>query len=58
MRKRKKTFKTALKEIEKIRKSVPKIIFKTKNLIVTLKHKRQLDRWIKLYPDGEYIINS
>ena len=58
MRKRKKTFKKALKEIEKIRNSVPKIIFKTKNLIVTLKHKRQLDRWIKLYPDGEYIINS
>tara|TARA_E500000331_G_C17095685_1_gene643087 strand:- start:546 stop:722 length:177 start_codon:yes stop_codon:yes gene_type:complete len=57
MRKRKKTFKTALKEIEKIRNSVPRIIFKTKNLIVTLKHKRQLDRWIKLYPDGEYVIN-
>ena len=58
MRKRKKSFKTALKKIKKMRTSVPRIIFKTKNLIVTLKHKRQLDRWIKLYPDGEYVINS
>lgn len=58
MRKRRKTFKTALKQIEKIRNSVPKIIFKTKNLVVTLKDKNQLKKWIKLYPEGEYIINS
>lgn len=58
MRKRRKTFKTALKQIDKIRNSVPKIIFKTKNLVVTLKDKHQLKKWIKLYPEGEYIINS
>ena len=58
MRKRKKSFKTALKKIKKMRTSVPRIIFKTKNLVVTLKHKNQLNKWIKLYPDGEYVINS
>ncbi len=58
MRKRRTSFKSALKKIEKIRNSVPKIIFKTKNLVVTLKDKHQLKKWIKLYPDGEYVINS
>ena len=58
MRKRRKSFKKALKKIKQMRNSVPRIIFKTKNLIVTLKHKRQLNKWIKLYPDGEYVINS
>ena len=58
MRKRRKSFKKALKKIKQMRNSVPRIIFKTKNLIVTLKHKRQLNKWIKLYPDGEYVINT
>jgi len=56
--KRKKHIKKALDKIEMIKKSVPKIIFKANNLVVTLKSKRQLSRWLEIYPDGKYIINS
>ena len=57
MTKRKKSLKNALKKINQINSSVPKIIFKTKNLIVTLKSKSQLIKWMKLYPEGKYVIN-
>ena len=56
--KRKKHLKKALDKIKMIKKSVPKIIFKANNLVVTLKNKKQLSRWLEIYPDGKYIINS
>ena len=55
--KRKKSLKKTIQEINVIKKSVPKIIFRAKNLVVTLKNKEQIKRWIELYPDGTYQIN-
>ena len=55
--KRKKSFKKTIQEINLIKKSVPKIIFRAKNLVVTLKNKDQIKRWLDLYPDGTYQIN-
>lgn len=55
--KRKKSLKKTFQEINVIKKSVPKIIFRAKNLVVTLKNKEQIKRWIELYPDGTYQIN-
>lgn len=44
--------------LEKIRnrttKVLPKIIFTSKNLTVTLKSKEQLKKWLQMYPDGSY----
>tara|TARA_B110000196_G_scaffold137289_1_gene118952 strand:- start:100 stop:282 length:183 start_codon:yes stop_codon:yes gene_type:complete len=55
--KRKKSLKKTIQEINIIKKSVPKIIFRAKNLVVTLKNKEQIKRWLELYPDGTYQIN-
>tara|TARA_B110000003_G_C16387961_1_gene433197 strand:- start:439 stop:627 length:189 start_codon:yes stop_codon:yes gene_type:complete len=55
--KRKLHVRKALSKIEMIKKSVPKIVFKAKNLVVTLKNKRQLSRWLEIYPEGTYDIN-
>ena len=55
--KRKKSLKKTIQEINLIKKSVPKIIFRAKNLVVTLKNKDQIKRWLELYPDGTYQIN-
>ena len=55
--KRRKSLKKTIQEINVIKKSVPKIIFRAKNLVVTLKNKEQIKRWIELYPDGTYEIN-
>ena len=55
--KRRKSLKKTIQEINVIKKSVPKIIFRAKNLVVTLKNKDQIKRWIDLYPDGTYQIN-
>ena len=55
--KRKKSLKKTIQEINIIKKSVPKIIFRAKNLVVTLKNKQQIKRWLELYPDGTYQIN-
>ena len=55
--KRKKSLKKTIQEINVIKKSVPKIIFRAKNLVVTLKNKEQIKKWIELYPDGTYQIN-
>ena len=52
--KRKKNIKET---INNIKNSVPKIIFKAKNLVVTLKNTDQLKTWLKLYPEGKYTIN-
>tara|TARA_B100000427_G_scaffold293846_1_gene272055 strand:+ start:220 stop:408 length:189 start_codon:yes stop_codon:yes gene_type:complete len=54
---RKKSIKKALEKIETIKKDVPKIVFTAKNIIVTLSSKRQLNRWLEIYPDGKYQIN-
>ena len=53
---RKKSLKKTLKIIKEIKSSTPKIIFKVKNLVVTLRNKSQLNRWLELYPDGKYTI--
>ena len=55
--KRKKSINKAIKEISLINKKVPKIIFRANNLIVTLKNKTQLKRWLDLYPEGTYQVN-
>lgn len=55
---RKKNINSAYKSILAIKKSVPKIIFRAKNLVVTLKNKNQLDKWLSLYPEGTYTINN
>ena len=53
---RKKSLKKTLKIIKEIKSKTPKIIFKVKNLVVTLRNKSQLNRWLELYPDGKYTI--
>ena len=55
--KRKKSLNKTIQEINVIKKSVPKIIFRAKNLVVTLKNRDQIKRWLELYPDGTYQIN-
>ncbi len=54
---RAKSLKKTLKSISEIKDRVPKIIFKTHNLVVTLRNKSQLKRWLELYPQGQYTIN-
>ena len=38
-----------MKAINEIKNSVPKIIFKALNIVVTLKNKAQLNKWLQLY---------
>ena len=53
---RKKTNSKRDKIIAEIKKRKPKIIFSAKNLTVTLRSRNQLDRWLDMYPHGQYII--
>ena len=46
------------KILNEIKNSTPSIVFKARNLIVTLRNKSQLKTWLNLYPEGTYIINS
>ena len=46
------------KILNEIKNSTPSIIFKARNLIVTLRNKSQLKTWLSLYPEGTYTINS
>ena len=55
--KRKKSLKKTLDALLQIKNSVPKIIFRAQNIVVTLKSKNQLNRWLELYPEGKYTIN-
>ena len=55
--KRKRTFKKTWDKIKEIKNSTPKIIFTAHNIVVTLKNKTQLNRWLEIYPDGKYTIN-
>tara|TARA_B100001093_G_scaffold1194_1_gene1226 strand:- start:31824 stop:32009 length:186 start_codon:yes stop_codon:yes gene_type:complete len=54
--KRKNSLKKTMKILDSIKNSAPKIIFKAQNLVVTLRNKSQLSRWLQLYPDGKYTI--
>ena len=53
---RKKTTSKRDKMIAEIKRRTPKIIFTAKNLIVTLRNRNQLDRWLEMYPEGQYVI--
>ena len=55
--KRKKSLKQTSDVIIKIKSSVPKIIFRANNIIITLRSKSQISRWLEIYPEGEYTIN-
>ena len=55
--KRKKSLKQKCDAIIKIKNSVPKIVFRAKNIVVTLRSKSQISRWIEIYPEGKYTIN-
>ena len=58
MKKEKKISEKKEKILERIRnrtpKILPKIVFTSKNLIVTLNSENQLKNWLSLYPDGTY----
>ena len=56
MSRRKKTTSKRDKIIEEMKRRTPKIVFTAKNLIVTLRNRDQLSRWLEIYPDGKYII--
>jgi hypothetical protein len=56
MIKRKKSSSQKEKIIQEIKNRTPKIVFTVKNLIVTLRNRNQLDRWLEMYPDGQYVI--
>ena len=56
MSKRRKSLNKTKQILEDIKKRTPKIVFTAKNLIVTLRNRSQLDKWLKIYPDGEYTI--
>ena len=45
------------KILNEIKNSTPSIVFKARNLIVTLRNKSQLKTWLSLYPEGTYTIN-
>ena len=45
------------KILNEIKNSTPSIVFKARNLIVTLRNKSQLKTWLNLYPEGTYTIN-
>ena len=54
---RKKSLKKTLDAIIKIKNSAPKIVFRAHNIVVTLRNKSQINRWLKIYPEGKYTIN-
>ena len=55
--KRKKSLKQTRDALIKIKNSVPKIIFRANNTIITLRDKTQISRWLEIYPEGKYTIN-
>jgi hypothetical protein len=56
MSKRKKSLSKTKQILQDIKKRTPRIVFTAKNLIVTLRNRSQLDKWLKIYPDGKYIV--
>ena len=57
MIKRKKSSSQKEKIIQEIKNRTPKIIFTAKNLVVTLRSRSQLNKWLEIYPDGKYVIS-
>jgi len=57
MIKRKKSSSQKEKIIQEIKNRTPKIVFTTKNLVVTLRSRSQLNKWLEIYPDGKYVIS-
>ena len=55
--KRRSSFKKTWETIKEIKNSTPKIILRAKNIVVTLRNKNQLSRWLEIYPEGKYTIN-
>lgn len=55
--KRRRSLKKTWDTIKEIKNSTPKIIFRAHNIVVTLKNKTQLNRWLEIYPEGKYTIN-
>ena len=55
--KRKKSLKKTWDTIIEIKNSTPKIIFRAHNIVVTLRNKNQINRWLEIYPEGKYTIN-
>jgi hypothetical protein len=53
---KRKSLKKTLNTVIKIKNSTPKIIFKAESLVVTLRNKAQLNRWLKIYPNACYTI--
>tara|TARA_B100001142_G_scaffold155836_1_gene156296 strand:+ start:722 stop:910 length:189 start_codon:yes stop_codon:yes gene_type:complete len=56
--KRKKNDKKRIEILNIIKNKIPNIIFKAKNIVVTLKSKDQLKKWLEIYPEGKYQINK
>lgn len=54
---RKRSLKKTWDAIKEIKNKTPKIIFRAHNIVVTLRNKTQLNRWLEIYPDGKYTIN-
>lgn len=57
MIKRKKSSRQKEKIIQEIKNRTPKIVFTAKNLVVTLRSRSQLNKWLEIYPDGKYVIS-
>jgi|TARA_B110000093_G_scaffold44191_1_gene47247 hypothetical protein len=55
--KRKQSLKKTWDTIIEIKNSTPKIIFRAHNIVVTLRNKNQINRWLEIYPEGKYTIN-
>tara|TARA_B100001142_G_C14256313_1_gene625253 strand:+ start:735 stop:923 length:189 start_codon:yes stop_codon:yes gene_type:complete len=55
--KRKQSTNKMIDKIKSIKGTVPKIVFRAKNIVVTLKNKSQLRRWMDIYPEGTYQVN-
>lgn len=56
--KRKKNDKKRIEILNTIKNKIPNIIFKAKNIVITLKSKDQLKKWLEIYPEGKYQINQ
>tara|TARA_Y100000385_G_C12592889_1_gene425463 strand:- start:185 stop:373 length:189 start_codon:yes stop_codon:yes gene_type:complete len=54
---RKRSLKKTWDTIKEIKNRTPKIIFRAHNIVVTLRNKTQLNRWLEIYPEGKYTIN-
>ena len=54
---KKRSFKKTWDTIKEIKNRTPKIIFRAHNIVVTLRNKTQLNRWLEIYPEGKYTIN-